>query len=1101
MFKRRSPPQMTPSDRVRKLWTEFETWHKEQTFLIEQQITSALLELDTKWRQTPSKKRISKAEHEKRKKEKRQEIQKTFNGNMVREEWQNRLDKEGLQSHDWTDLTEAEQNKVEQILGADLDLDEMELPVVQDTPQTSGSLFAPPLTSDSRLGSVSDTYAVVKPGAFKAVTEEPWMQVVQKSRSDDELSLDASTTSSWGFTSGGDGHAYRSWSSEASRSSTQTSHTSSPEHQTKYLTPEVKQQSLLSAAARRLTVAAQRPSRNDSKPTTSQSLIPLSRSESLNSLDSAPEDPMAFISEPQYITSTASKSGATYIGPHVAEPSAEVDEEAEFHRFKMDIRIQKIREFHDEAALADIKLTVEIDDARRLKKSNKDYEAKLLEEHEQKMLQLRNSKEEERKAIVEAERVKRRNTMRAREQQQQQQRREPAAKAVADTKDCEIPPSVAAQFLKGLREMDGAVDPGGISDSSTIRQQQRSRKPSLFTDWMLGGSDTPTPTARVSAWAAHSSQLSQTPLESSDMFADAPLSKRGASETNSRWKTHGITDATPTKAAEVSPWSMKNVTNSIPGAWNSEPVTSQSPDVDSTPTRPEKVEKVDPPKPAAVAVTGKGKKKKGKTASVAQPAESESSSSSSKAKTATSSSSTVAPEPPSTKMTKETAAAKPAHGNNSHLFPELDRASTPSNSAKSTPMWNILPKSKLPPSSAISSSTSSSSTWSNRTSSSTATSTSTSSSQSTPATDDQQFWVPGAASRSTTSADSRINPRLLENGLPMGLSPTSKAAGKKPEPATSQPSSTGSSSILKKPGSSKSKTVKGSKKKKVTIEEVSDDEGEDPVPDGIERLPSDSRYIMQPAEEGSDMDMDMDMESGSGSHSRRAVERGSGASGKQKQKQQQEDDSYSVWNQVMASSSQDSYARSMTPSQSQGQRQGPERWIPTPQPQSRPRQESNDIWLPGGFSQPVEPDSRSWSSQPTFDWNTHAQAHSGSASGSKSGSGSGDYATWAPSAASARSPSYGRQDRRNTEPESEQDVFLSALDSLEKIVRGNEPSRNGGQSYYGNGYGGEPDTLGRLFSGVGRGLEREKNGDGGEALWHAIESFGQRGTGAAASVW
>ncbi|KAF5351287.1 hypothetical protein D9758_007996 [Tetrapyrgos nigripes] len=332
-------------------------------------------------------------------------------------------------------------------------------------------------------------------------------------------------------------------------------------------------------------------------------------------------------------------------------------------------------------------------------------------------------------------------------------------------------------------------------------------------------------------------------------------------------------------------------------------------------------------------------------------------------------------------------------------------------------------------------------------------------------------------------------------------SPTSKAAGKKPEPATSQPSSTGSSSILKKPGSSKSKTVKGSKKKKVTIEEVSDDEGEDPVPDGIERLPSDSRYIMQPAEEGSDMDMDMDMESGSGSHSRRAVERGSGASGKQKQKQQQEDDSYSVWNQVMASSSQDSYARSMTPSQSQGQRQGPERWIPTPQPQSRPRQESNDIWLPGGFSQPVEPDSRSWSSQPTFDWNTHAQAHSGSASGSKSGSGSGDYATWAPSAASARSPGYGRQDRRNTEPESEQDVFLLALDSLEKIVRGNEPSRNGGQSYYGNGYGGEPDTLGRLLSGVGRGLEREKNRDGGEALWHAIESFGQRGTGAAASVW
>jgi len=176
MFSRRSPPQPTPtrSDRVRQLWAQFEAWHAAETKRIEQQVTSELKDLDNKWQKTPSKKRGSKAEHEERKKTRRKEIQKTFTGNMVREEWQNRLDKAGLQSDDWTNMTEVEQRSVERILGADLDLEAMELPVVQSTPSPpSGSLFAPPMTSDSRTASaVSDNYAVVKPNY------EPWMQVV-----------------------------------------------------------------------------------------------------------------------------------------------------------------------------------------------------------------------------------------------------------------------------------------------------------------------------------------------------------------------------------------------------------------------------------------------------------------------------------------------------------------------------------------------------------------------------------------------------------------------------------------------------------------------------------------------------------------------------------------------------------------------------------------------------------------------------------------------------------------------------------------------------------------------------------------------------------
>ncbi|THU88743.1 hypothetical protein K435DRAFT_599662, partial [Dendrothele bispora CBS 962.96] len=438
MFSRRSPPKMTASDRVRQLWAQFEIWHAAETKRIEKQVTDELRELDTKWRQTPSKKRSPKAEHEARKKTRRGEIVKTFNGNVVREEWQKRLDGAGLQSDDWTDLTDIEQQQVEKILGADLDLEAMELPVAQSTPSPpSGTLFAPSIVNDSRVPSTaSESYALVKPSSSKQAkveenTYEPWMQVVHKTRSDDEISLDASTTSSWGF-GGGEGPAYLSWSSAASRSSAQTSQASSPEHAT------------------------------------------------------------------------------NYIGPYLTD-SHETDEETEFQRFKMNVRVQKIREFHDEAAMADIRLTLEIDEARRLKKSNNESEAKLLKEHEQKMIQLRKSKEEERKAIVEAERYRRRAAMRSRE-------------APPDDADFGLPSSFAAHFLKGLKETEGSVDSGGTSDTSTIRmQRKRAKKPSLQTDWMSGGGETPTPTSRVSTWAASSSHLSQTPMtDSVEMFADAP---------------------------------------------------------------------------------------------------------------------------------------------------------------------------------------------------------------------------------------------------------------------------------------------------------------------------------------------------------------------------------------------------------------------------------------------------------------------------------------------------------------------------------------------------------------------------------------------------
>jgi len=96
-----------------------------------------------------------------------------------------------------------------------------------------------------------------------------------------------------------------------------------------------------------------------------------------------------------------------------------------------------------------------------------------------------------------------------------------------------------------------------------------------------------------------------------------------------------------------------------------------------------------------------------------------------------------------------------------------------------------------------------------------------------------------------------------------------------------------------------------------------------------------------------------------------------------------------------------------------------------------------------------------------------------------------EYATWTPG---------NRMSYASEADGPGQDLFLSALDSLEKIVRDNEPSSGmrREEAY-------ESRNLDRLLSGVGRGLGRERHGDGGDALWHAIASYGQRGS--ATSAW
>jgi len=186
MFSKHSTPRMIPSDRVRQLWTEFELWHAAQHLAIEQRVDDALRELDLKWRIASPKNRISKTDLDECKTMARLEIEKTLSGNTVRLEWQRRLDRAGLQSDAWNDMTVTERRKVEAILGADMDPAELTTSKLKNYRSSrKGTLFSP--VTGRRWGGKEDalkSYAIVDPHSFSAESTEenefePWTDMVR----------------------------------------------------------------------------------------------------------------------------------------------------------------------------------------------------------------------------------------------------------------------------------------------------------------------------------------------------------------------------------------------------------------------------------------------------------------------------------------------------------------------------------------------------------------------------------------------------------------------------------------------------------------------------------------------------------------------------------------------------------------------------------------------------------------------------------------------------------------------------------------------------------------------------------------------------------
>lgn len=109
--------------------------------------------------------------------------------------------------------------------------------------------------------------------------------------------------------------------------------------------------------------------------------------------------------------SEAKPLGTRYTGPVLVEENKnESPEDADFTKFKMSIREQMIREFHEEAATQEIILVRKEHEA----KLEADAVKALVSGHELNMEELRRRKEEKRKTIVDAERTKRKNEMRMR---------------------------------------------------------------------------------------------------------------------------------------------------------------------------------------------------------------------------------------------------------------------------------------------------------------------------------------------------------------------------------------------------------------------------------------------------------------------------------------------------------------------------------------------------------------------------------------------------------------------------------------------------------------------------------------------------------------
>jgi hypothetical protein len=165
------------------------------------------------------------------------------------------------------------------------------------------------------------------------------------------------------------------------------------------------------------------------------------------------------------------KPESEYIGAILSpDPDELRNEEAEYEKCKAEIRAKKIREFHNEAADAEIALSEQIATLSGMsEKDHKEEVSRMLLEHQRRMVVLRKTKEDERKSELDIERKRLRKEAEDRKENLEKTVRRIAVPSTNSTKI-----DIQADLAKlGEHGFDAPkVPPGAISMPATPRDRK-----------------------------------------------------------------------------------------------------------------------------------------------------------------------------------------------------------------------------------------------------------------------------------------------------------------------------------------------------------------------------------------------------------------------------------------------------------------------------------------------------------------------------------------------------------------------------------------------------------------------------------------------------
>jgi hypothetical protein len=164
---------------VRLHWSEFERLQEPRRTLIQRKQEEIRKEQDTKWRNTPTRSRAKKEDHEAHKASLCSKLQEEHFSD-AREEWQRRLHDANLMDEHWGPMTMSETRAVERALGGDMEEEEDESVQIKSAPVTPKTYLsapaappAPPLSTGTRTTNTStaSSYMFVKPTDLRSDDE------------------------------------------------------------------------------------------------------------------------------------------------------------------------------------------------------------------------------------------------------------------------------------------------------------------------------------------------------------------------------------------------------------------------------------------------------------------------------------------------------------------------------------------------------------------------------------------------------------------------------------------------------------------------------------------------------------------------------------------------------------------------------------------------------------------------------------------------------------------------------------------------------------------------------------------------------------------